>query len=710
VPPSLERIVAAARTLLPKLPELLGPDAEAFRRELEELLARAERGEPVAERILDLLRSRPATNDRLIRLLSSGALEADDEAPPPTSARRTLGVGSRPPTAAPVGVSAETEPVEADAEAEPLEADAGAEPLEADGQNGDGGTAPRWILTQVWELSDPAKPRRMRRAFRAGAAHAVKVRVGPIDADWFAAEGATPDESVDARLPDAAEHTLAVIFFVPAVGLQDRRPLVLPSTGASKVVQFSLPPFEHRAPAEAWISLVFEGRHIQSARLAGFAFDDPDAAPEESAMSFQWAAIVPGLAEPGVRGPFDASLWLDARDDEEHVAGVGVPDADDIIAFGDDHLDGILNAIRSLLRRPVDAPEQFEDLTASTSVGLLRALALQGRALHELIGARLEEALPGRPLERIQIVQTDRVDLAPLEFVYDLPIPSQDARLCTGWTDQVRAGAGRCPDANHPPAALPRQVSTVCPLGFWGLSRVIERQVIKARDVRSDGFGLRVAPTAPETRLAPLGGALFGFSSRLDAVVSGQSTAVLETLNAVTSDRARVVDTWPAWVSAISDRPSLLVLLSHTVEQQEMAALEIGPEQGGSRITLVELVPEFVKAEPADTPIVLLLGCDTAVERNQFRSFVAQFLDRGAALVVGTITPVLGEHAAPVAQALIDAIASGLAPDAATPGDRATTFGDLMLDLRRRLLVDGELTALSVTSFGDADWPLSPGG
>jgi hypothetical protein len=320
-----------------------------------------------------------------------------------------------------------------------------------------------------------------------------------------------------------------------------------------------------------------------------------------------------------------------------------------------------------------------------------------------VIGKELEKALAGRALSRIQIVQTDRVDFVPLEFVYELPTPSEDADLCEGWIERLQSGEARCPDTNHPPADLPGQVKKVCPLGFWALTRIIERQVVKPKDVRSkDGFSIRINPTPAQSRLAAVGSAVFAFSNKLDAGVPGQSEALGKTLNGVTGDRASTVSTWKEWASAVQkERPTLLVLLSHTVDHQHMNALEIGADDGtGSRIKLIELVPEFVKADSSDTPVVLLLGCDTAVERNDFRSFLAQFLDCGAAVVVGTIAPVLGEHAAPVAQALIKELAAAMTPDQGN----GRTFGDLMLDVRQRLLMEGELTALCMTSFGDADW------
>ena len=57
-----------------------------------------------------------------------------------------------------------------------------------------------------------------------------------------------------------------------------------------------------------------------------------------------------------------------------------------------------------------------------------------------------------------------------------------------------------------------------------------------------------------------------------------------------------------------------------------------------------------MRASEDDAPIVLLLGCETAVT-DELQSFVSRFQDLGAALVVGTTASVLGQRAAPVAQA-----------------------------------------------------------
>jgi hypothetical protein len=102
-------------------------------------------------------------------------------------------------------------------------------------------------------------------------------------------------------------------------------------------------------------------------------------------------------------------------------------------------------------------------------------------------------------------------------------------------------------------------------------------------------------------------------------------------------------------------------------------------------------------------PIVLLLGCDTAVAERELQSFVAQFRENGAALVVGTIAAVLGQHAAPVAQALARALHEAAA------GQEDATFGVVMRDIRRKLVADGQLMSLCLAAYGDADWRLAAG-
>jgi hypothetical protein len=195
--------------------------------------------------------------------------------------------------------------------------------------------------------------------------------------------------------------------------------------------------------------------------------------------------------------------------------------------------------------------------------------------------------------------------------------------------------------------------------------------------------------------LQPPSVALFAASNNVDKVKGRQIEGVLKTLERI-ADTATYAETWDGWVEDVGrNSPSLLVLLSHTKELQKSAALEIGKDQP---CLLSQLNGSYVKASSDDHPVVLLLGCETAVTDFGLQTFVAKFQDLGAALVVGTIASVLGQRAAPVARTIATEFA------AASKRLRPTATGDLLLAIRRKLLAKGELTALCLTAFGDADW------
>jgi hypothetical protein len=68
-------------------------------------------------------------------------------------------------------------------------------------------------------------------------------------------------------------------------------------------------------------------------------------------------------------------------------------------------------------------------------------------------------------------------------------------------------------------------------------------------------------------------------------------------------------------------------------------------------------------------------------------------------VVIGTLTPILGRHAAPVANALIEQL------DQFWDGGRpAVTIGDALTNVRRKFMADGLPVGLTLVAFGDADW------
>jgi hypothetical protein len=237
------------------------------------------------------------------------------------------------------------------------------------------------------------------------------------------------------------------------------------------------------------------------------------------------------------------------------------------------------------------------------------------------------------------------------------------------------------------------------------MRKIIDRQVLDPQPrsslARRD-FGIRPAPVKNAT-LAPFQAGLFAASAKVKPAAAQK---VLRALQEATQDQAEQVSSWDAWVEEVARRhPSVQVLLSHTTTDGGADALEIAADE---RCTVSRLTRPFVRAPGADAPLVLLLGCSTAVAERNVHTFVSLFHRNGAALVIGTVAPVLASRAAGVASAIIRTLSGSLDTPRPQP---PTTLGEATLALRRRLLAEGELMALAVTVFGDTDWRLvaSPG-
>ena len=124
--------------------------------------------------------------------------------------------------------------------------------------------------------------------------------------------------------------------------------------------------------------------------------------------------------------------------------------------------------IIGILRGALDADDVDGAEPGSTQqVELLRGLARQGYTLYQALEEQLPDIASVGP--RIQLVTADD-DVVPIEFVYDYGLPTATATLCKHWQDALETGTCRC-------RAREGEVRYICPLGFWGLRFVIEREV-----------------------------------------------------------------------------------------------------------------------------------------------------------------------------------------------------------------------------------------
>jgi len=552
----------------------------------------------------------------------------------------------------------------------------------------------RWILAQISAADQPSKPLMKRPALQANTKHIVAIEIGPQRRGMTPPKGGAP---IDDLLPDRKTKTLHLVFTPPSGHPLKPQSVTLPPSGPTKTRRFQYKTGPSGHLEQAKIEVLYQNRVLQTAIIRTLVVDDPASAPADAKIQFTIAAIRPGMGDLAHRRRFDAAI-LTSRTPEDQPVAIGVHDGK-IARFDNAGLQRSAEAIISILGDLANDPGPFAPpLSREAPAGLLRQLALQGVQLYRSVGVPIESELHGDDLSRLQVLTSNPDDFVPIEFVYDLPAPTLTANLCPNWLQALTDGA--CDPKHHPPAPG-KCISVVCPLGFWGLSKVIERQVADPnRDLRGSTLGVRTEPTSDRAHLVGFTSAILGVSSRADKVRAG-SPDVLAALQAITRKNSLAVKTWVAWENAVLQRrPGLQVLIAHTEPTQGTVALEIG--DGDSRV-VAQINDSLVKPHHDMTPVVLLLGCDTAVANRDLQSFVGAFRDAGAALVVGTIAAILGENASPIAQALIHALGD---PYPTRPANITHCFGDTMLAIRRELLSKGELMALCLTSFGDADWQL----
>ncbi len=457
------------------------------------------------------LRTVEALRSRVVRMQSSGM---PVEVPPAAAGFLNLSSGLNPPEL--VAERLEHAPPSFAWSHEGGEASAVAELAESVEPTTDGGRQvrwpPRWIQAQVLDLSIPASPRRLRRAFRRDAPHAIDVRIGGDDRNWITAPSAFPVE----KLPPAAEsYELTVVFSEPRLASAPQVARVtLPIEGDSSNCRFYLQTSPESQTVEARITVLHGNRVLQVARLHGVVVEDPAAAPARQRIRLPIESVVrPGFADLGGRPPYHAAFIL--NHDADNVPGVTRVSGDRADYVRLDSVEKPVGTIGELLSEVAASPEDYATLESEATRNLLWSLALHGADLYSLIVTDRGATRTYTDAERIQVVAAKPEAYLPLEFLYDRPPPDEGMPVC--WNAREALSAGRCPDT-CPKEDARRTV--VCPLGFWGPSRSIERHAYdpeSAADLRGADFALQPDP-GTRTRLDMPGNVVYAASDRVDAV------------------------------------------------------------------------------------------------------------------------------------------------------------------------------------------------
>lgn len=535
------------------------------------------------------------------------------------------------------------------------------------------------------------------------------VHIGPKREGGIASKTAFPEE----KLPkNRASHRLQVMFHEPR---QFDQPLLgemlLPRKGDSSAAKFVFTP-KVAGPFEGRISVVHRGRVLQTVMLRTQVAAQPEdkahsgahngtpgiSLDDETQVRHDWSDL-------GRRRQFDLAIVT-------NHTGTGASTLTGLAgekAWATD-LEGIkqpLLDINAELSKVAYSTDDYGDgLDQGENPALLVELARIGADLYSQLyvdqfGRLATEGFDiGRDsVTHIQIVSARADAVLPLEFLYDFEPPDPGAKVCPQHREALENG--RCP-ARCARTDAPRD--HVCPMGFWGLKKVIERHIFDpqaaAAEKAAGADGAEVVVRAVEAldgrdRLDLSAGALVAHSAEVppDAV-----TTLVSTLGTRLGRPVAVVKDWEDWLNTVRDkRPAMLVAFPHNEGRKRNIQLEIG----GKKLFTLRLPTDYVRPADGPPPLVFLLGCDVAGTAEEFSDHIRNFRQAGAAVVVSTIATVFGTHAVRVGEAIVNGLLK-----IETPGEPKadTRIGEVIRDARRDALLDSVPMALCVVAFGDADW------
>jgi hypothetical protein len=292
--------------------------------------------------------------------------------------------------------------------------------------------------------------------------------------------------------------------------------------------------------------------------------------------------------------------------------------------------------------------------------------------------------------EYIQVISTKPDAVVPLEFMYQYTPPDVQAKICPHAVDALKNIA--CPT---PCKRDEKPHDYVCPLGFWGLSKVIERHVFNPKLNLQADLTIQAEPIDHRDHLDLEQGAVLAYSKE---VPDNKVTSLNEFLKNKFKDKMEMVNDWDEWHETVKkNKPTLLVAFPHNEGNGENIQLEI--QKDLLETLRFSFETDYVHVQDAPYPLVILLGCDVAGTAQQYASHVGNFRGGGAAVVLSTIATVFGEHAVIVGEKFVRRL---LDP----ARQKNSRLGELLRDVKREAVAESLPMALCVVAFGDADWRL----
>ena len=534
-----------------------------------------------------------------------------------------------------------------------------------------------------------------KRALQPETPHEIIIRIAAPDREWLSFPKVFPDED----LPRGQrEHRLRVIL--ADLSFQ-RQPLVetivLPGTGPSTEAAFAVQAGDVNATMLWRVIVSFENRVLQTALLRAPVRRDDSS--DHGIMLEPETFVRPTFDDLSGRSSFDAALVINKTPGGEH--GVVAHQGDSARSFSvSDDMKAVLAWFDKTLSQVATNPSDYKgELTSPANLNLLRMLAQQGSLLY---GHVVQDGIGETGLtrgERLHLVSAEANARLPLEFIYDRIAPTKTAQLCASGLAAMQGAGPACTHAEN-------DDSIVCPMSFWGVQKIIERHAfdpeLKKTIEAGEAYAVGANPARGRQEMKILRSAIAGANYRVDKAVPTGMKDLCGALKTATKKQVTAYDTWDKWKNAvINDKPSLLVAIVHNENtgNPPTSQMEVGT---GSWIEVTGFNRNYVRpTQDIPAPAVLLLSCESASPLISFNGFVTQARRNGAGIVMAAGARIHARHAVELACELVGELQARI--DRGGP----LTFGAVFRDVRRRLMAKGKLMALTIETYGDADWLLT---
>ena len=452
-----------------------------------------------------------------------------------------------------------------------------------------------------------------------------------------------------------------------------------------KTCDFAFTPRADQPNFQGRLAVVYQNNVLQMLFLEGKVLSDPALADKNDQIHFQLAEVK-GLGNLNHLQKFDLALY----NETDSVQGAGLMFFGGQAGYRQPY--GLKQGILDIITNLKDAGDPaLGNVSLEARKDALVRLANQGSIIYEniqdQIGRGNKAMLHLREAQRLQLVSPEP-DAFPLEMVYVYPAPTPEAELCPN-AEQVLLN-GKCATCER--ISEKDTAKVVCPLGFLGMRCIIERHIIQSDAMENKDIKLCVGWMEEGKKILPLKSSLFATSREVTADDLQQLSS---SLRVIFPDKLEYAQNWSDWKEKIKLSPTILILIPHHVKSGEIPSLEIGKDilwSSGIKEPVVHVSPDI-------RPLVLLMGCQTAVPEAPYQGFAAAFSRAGAAITVVTLSPIHESHAVPITEILVRQFhQSALSKQ---------SFGDALLQARRTAMAAGYAEVLTLMADGDVDWILT---